>query len=73
MVDILPLAEGVDVNAGDPGSGRTARTGGVLGPAYDSHSDARCDPNRTDDGDTALRAARFGHVEVVERSSQRPG
>mmetsp|Transcript_25770 Transcript_25770/g.41245 ORF Transcript_25770/g.41245 Transcript_25770/m.41245 type:complete len:406 (+) Transcript_25770:91-1308(+) len=79
VVEILPLAEGVDVDAGDAGSGRTA----LHKAAYWGHAHSiklmvealHADPNRQDSvGDTALHdAARFGHAEVVQLLVCAPG
>lgn len=79
VVGILPLADGVDVNAGDAGSGRTA----LHKAAYWGHEHSvkvmidqlRVDPNRVDsEGDSALHdAARFGHAGVVRLLLGAPG
>jgi ankyrin repeat protein len=79
VVEILPLAEGVDVDAADAGSGRTA----LHKAAYWGHAHSiavmintlAVDPNRQDsEGDTALHdAARFGHAEVVRLLLGAPG
>ena len=79
VVDIMPLARDVDLNAGDAGTGRAA----IHKAAYWGHAhttktltqDLRVDPNVRDaDGDTALHdAARFGHVEVCKLLLATPG
>ena len=79
VVDIMPLARDVDLNAGDAGTGRAA----IHKAAYWGHAhttktltqDLRVDPNVRDaDGDTALHAPRgSGTSRCVSFCSRRPG